>query len=220
MTDEDKNQEVTDDEIYGLEKAVANDWEQLAKQTSDEIINRTQCLLGESSMSYVITFLGQEYILNVENQTIEIQDGEQFYNLFKIGIILHYMTHAQNKPLANKLISFRELWGGNEYYYAFNNRVLKPLTEFFSEKPELFQEAGQRLGGEKMEKGEYGFTIPALPRVPVTVLLWTGDDEVAASANVLFDATANEHMETEALVWLSIATVSELKALAIKSEIF
>ena len=70
---------------------------------------------------------------------------------------------------------------------------------------------GYTMGGEKIEKGEFGITIPALPRVPLTILLWTGDDEVAGSANILFDASANEQMETEALVWLSIATVGELK---------
>ena len=73
----------------------------------------------------------------------------------------------------------------------------------------LFQRT--RNGNEDITKGDYGISIPALPRVPLTILFWAGDDEVQPSANVLFDSSANEHMETEALVWLAVATVSELK---------
>ena len=189
-------------------------WDTLATQSVDEIIERTSGLFGENADTFIVRFLDVDYILNPSERMITTSDGEPFYNLFKIGIILHYLVHAQNQPLTNKLISFRELWGGNEYYYAFNNRVLKPLIGYFSEKPELLIKSGCALGGEKIEKGEFGVSIPVLPRVPITVLLWTGDDEVQASANMLFDASANDQMETEGLVWLSIATVGELKARA------
>jgi len=83
--------------------------------------------------------------------------------------------------------------------------------KYFKDKPEFLVEAGRALGGEKLKKGEYGISIPALPRVPLTILFWAGDDEVEPSANVLFDASANKHMETEGLVWLSIATVGDLR---------
>jgi hypothetical protein len=206
---ESKNEE-NDEAINGLEKAISTAWAKLAQQKPDDIISRTQCILGESSSSFVVPFIGDEFQIDIENKNVTDSNGKEFFNLFKIGIILHYMTHAKDMSLKSKLISFRELWGGNEYYYAFNNRVLKPLIQNFSEKPEQLLQAGQSLGGHEIKEGEVGLTIPALPRVPVTVLLWTGDDEVAASANVLFDATANEQMETEALVWLAVAVVSDL----------
>jgi hypothetical protein len=211
MTSTKNKTESPDTEIYGLKKAVATAWAELAKQPIDEVIKKTQCILGETSDTYQLRFINEDFTIKPQDQLVETLNGEPFYNLFKIGIMLHYMTHARNRPLANKLISFRELWGGNEYYYAFNNRVLKPLTEFFGEQPDALLEAGYALGGEKIEKGEFGITIPALPRVPVTVLVWGGDDEVQPSATILFDASANEHMETEALVWLAIAVVGELK---------
>jgi len=198
-------------EIYGLEKAVATAWNTLTNQGIDEVVNRTLCFLGESSDTFTIRFLGEDYNVQFKDRAITLSNGRAFHNLFKIGILLHYLVHAQDKPITNKLISFRELWGGNEYYYAFDNRVLKPLTSYFAKQPELLIAAGHRLSGEAITKGDYGISIPALPRVPLTILFWTGDDEVQPSANVLFDSSANEHMETEALVWLAVATVSELK---------
>jgi len=203
--------EEEDEDIYGLEKAVENAWKTLSEQSADEIVQRTHCMLGETSDTFVIKFLGDEYTIQTKENKITTDDGKPFFNLFKIGIILHYLVHASVEPLKNKYISFRELWGGNEYYYAFNNRVLVPLLEHFKKQPDNLIKASQAIGGEIIEKGEYGLTIPALPRVPVTILFWTGDDEVQPSANVLFDASANAHMETEALVWLAIATVGDLR---------
>ncbi len=205
----------SDDElIYGLRKAVETSWHTLKKQCAEDVIERTHCILSDTADSYIVKFLGEEYTLKPQERAIMINGEKPFYDLFKIGIILHYMVHAKDKPIANKLISFRELWGGNEYYPAFTNRVLTPLTEYFCDKPKLLMEAGFALGGVKVDKGEYGISIPILPRVPITVLLWTGDDEVEASGNLLFDGSANEYMETEGLVWLSIAAVAELKAKA------
>jgi hypothetical protein len=199
------------DEIYGLKKAVQTAWNELAEQPIEEIVKRTMCITGETSNSLILSFLNEQYLINLETQTIETQDGEQFFNLFYIGIMLHYLTHAKDMPLAEKYLGFRELWGGQEYFYAFNNRVLVPLVDTFGKYPENFVQAAHNLGGEVIEKGEYGFRLPGLPRVPVYVLLWTGDEEVNPSANVLFDSTANQQMETEALVWISVATVRELK---------
>jgi hypothetical protein len=201
----------TDEEIYGLKKAVQTAWEELEKLSIEEIIKKTMCIMGETSKTLILPFLNKQYSINIESQKIETKDGEEFFNLFYIGIMLHYLTHAQDIPLTNKYNSFREFWGGQEYYYAFNNRVLVPLVNAFGKEPDKFIQAAGNLGGEKVEKGEYGFWIPGLPRVPVYILLWTGDEEVDASVNVLFDGSANKQMETEALVWLAVATVSELK---------
>jgi len=200
-----------DEEIYGLTKAVEMYWETLSKQNVEDIIKRTHCIMGETTNSILINFLGEDYTVIFDEKTIKTSEGKQFFNLFIIGIILHYLVHAKDEPVKNQLISFRELWGGNEYYYAFNNRVLKPLTDYLKDKPELLLSFGEKSGGEKIEKGEFGVRIPALPRVPVTILAWSGDEEVEASANFLFDISANQQMETEGLVWLAVATVSELK---------
>jgi hypothetical protein len=211
MPNDNTTKEENNNEIYGLKKAITTAWDELIKKSTDDVVKRTLCLVGESSSNYIINFLGENYLIKTDEKIIETQSGDQFHNLFKMGILLHYLNHAKEQPLANKLISFRELWGGQEYYYAFNNRVLVPLVETFGNNAEQFVKAAEALGGEKIDKSEYGFKIPALPRVPVNILLWTGDEEVDGSANVLFDATANDQMETEALVWLAVAAVSELK---------
>jgi len=43
-------------------------------------------------------------------------------------------------------------------------------------------------------------TLFLLPRFPVTVQLWPGDEEMAGSANVLFDASATHYLHIEDIV--------------------
>ncbi len=205
------DQKPSTDEIYGLKKAIKTAWNELGEQQIEEIIKRTMCIMGETNNTLILQLFNKQYLLNLKTKTVHSQDGQRFHNLFIIGIILHYLTHAQNRSLSGRMIGFRELWGGQDYYYAFNNRVLVPLVEIFGTDPEHFVQAATVIGGEKFEKGEYGFKFFGLPRVPVYLLLWTGDSEVAPSINVLFDSSANQQMETEALVWLSVAAVGELK---------
>jgi hypothetical protein len=47
----------------------------------------------------------------------------------------------------------------------------------------------------------------ALPKVPVTLLLWTADDEFPARADLLFDATAPRHLPTDILWALAMLSL-------------
>ncbi|MBU1915062.1 MAG: DUF3786 domain-containing protein, partial [Candidatus Thermoplasmatota archaeon] len=53
------------------------------------------------------------------------------------------------------------------------------------------------------------------PKVPVVVILWQGDEEVASSANVLFDANAGKIMATEDLSLVGGTLTRRLIQLAI-----
>ena len=99
MTGNVSQNQTNDDEVHGLEKAISTAWNELKDQTPDEIIQRTQCILNETSNTFLIKFLGEDYIIDPANRVVKTSNGDQYFNLFKIGIILHYMTHAKNIPL-------------------------------------------------------------------------------------------------------------------------
>jgi hypothetical protein len=50
--------------------------------------------------------------------------------------------------------------------------------------------------------GDAAFTITALPRLPLTFVLWCADDEFPASIKVLFDKTAEKHVTLGVLLGL------------------
>jgi hypothetical protein len=61
----------------------------------------------------------------------------------------------------------------------------------------------QRLGGYKADYGDTAITINAFSRVPITIVVWQGDDEFPSRGNVLFDANITDYLPTEDITVLS-----------------
>jgi hypothetical protein len=53
------------------------------------------------------------------------------------------------------------------------------------------------LGGRDADHGDVSVTINAFDRVPITLVLWRGDEEVPPDGNILFDANVSDYLSTE-----------------------
>jgi hypothetical protein len=104
---------------------------------------------------------------------------------------------ADGLPLGGKPVTFRELPEGSVYYPTFVKRCVKPLLDRFADRPEALVAAAEAIGGVKAETGDFSFRISAFPRVPVTVTLWLGDEELPPEGNILFDSTVTGYLATE-----------------------
>lgn len=113
-------------------------------------------------------------------------------------VILNYLTRADGTPPTGRLISYRELKDGMIFYPAFHRESIMPLARWVQGKsPGTLIRAISRLGGTPCEGADLAAILPALPRFPVTLKIWFGDEELPGSANILFDATANRYLHTE-----------------------
>ena len=73
----------------------------------------------------------------------------------------------------------------------------------FSQEPAKLIEVGEKFGGRQADFGDAAVTINALPRVPVTFLVWRGDEEFGAEGNILYDSTITDYLPTEDIIVLS-----------------
>lgn len=113
-------------------------------------------------------------------------------------LILNYLCRADNAPLSNQLISYRELENGHVFYPAFLRESIQPLAKKFSLEPAgNIKRAGLELAALFEEKADICAIFDFLPRFPVTVKIWLKDEEIPGSANILFDAAANHYLHTE-----------------------
>jgi hypothetical protein len=53
-------------------------------------------------------------------------------------------------------------------------------------------------------------TINAFDRVPVTFVLWRGDEELSPNGNILFDANISDYLSTEDVTVLSETIIWKL----------
>lgn len=126
----------------------------------------------------------------------------------QITELLDEYSRATKKPLAGKQVKFRAFPGGIAYENAFNRKVVEPIARTFS-CSEGFIEAALMLGGRQLDIGQASVKIPAFNHVPITYILWL-DDDFPASANVLFDETANNYLNAEGLANLAELTTWRL----------
>ena len=159
---------------------------------------------------------GKKLRLDFLNETVEVSypDGSPRPRLIDPHaiLVLHYLARAGGVRLAGRRISFKEVPGGEVYLGPYYHRVLRPLATTFGARPELFARAVEALGGEGESLGDLAATFRVLPRFPVTAVIWLGDDEIAPSATVLYDATAPVYLPTEDVVVAASALVYALLA--------
>ena len=125
-------------------------------------------------------------------------------------LLLDHYSKAKPVESAGNLVVFRDLPGGYAYEGAFVERAVSPVSEIFASKAEAFVESAEVLGGVRRHYGDFSVEIPALPRIPLTYVMWTGDEELQPSANILFDASAGNYLPTEDLAVLGELTTVRL----------
>ena len=118
------------------------------------------------------------------------------------ALILLYLCQASGEPLTEKWISLSELPGGIMHYNHFKEESLKPIAGYFSQQPEKLIQAAHYWGGYEIGVGDVGVAIPVFPHMVVGIILWLGDEEFPASANMVLDAVAPKYSSTAELITL------------------
>jgi hypothetical protein len=125
-------------------------------------------------------------------------------------LILHYFAEAKGIQATGKLIAYKQLPGGISYFPAFSRRAIAPLVKHFGKSPELLRKAAAKLGGREADYGDLSMTINAFDHVPITLVLWRGDEELAPNGNILFDANISDYLSTEDVTVLTETIIWKL----------
>jgi hypothetical protein len=189
-----KNYEIS----YGLSLKLAGErlnavenLEELCRKSSS-----THEVHGHKSL-IILEYLSRKYQVSLPDITISLQNDASKVEMRDKILILHYLTRAKGTPLTTQVITYQELKEGAAYFPSFFNRAIKPLIDFFGKSPELLPLVAKNLGGHQASFGDVSVTIPAFCRVPVTLVLWKGDEEFPPNGNVLFDNTILDYLPVE-----------------------
>lgn len=130
----------------------------------------------------------------------------------ELALLLYYFTLADGFPLSGEWISFADLPGGRFYNQAFHGYTGKELAQAFKNDRLTFERVGLSLSGERAGLGDASFVFQALPRAPLCLVYWQGDEDFPSSAQVLFDAAASHYLTTDAYAILGSAITRRLIA--------
>jgi hypothetical protein len=185
----------------------------LSRDTIEAIASRAG-FKAERADRLTIPFLDRNY--HVSHPTFEFKDAqapEAEVPLQEQVLILHYLKNCQ-PLLCGIWIAYREIQGAGFYWNAFVKRAIDPLRKVFGKNVQAFRLAAAKLQATEVSGIAAGFRFNVLPYAPVQMILWEGDDEFPAEANILFDATVGDYLSPEDAAWLASLTVYRLMALA------
>jgi hypothetical protein len=172
---------------------------------------RSKSRYNKETKKFVVRFLKVDYQVSYPGGQALFLDNEGKEPEIEIKILLlHYLVGCEDIPLSGDLISFKGLPSSVAYHEAFLKRAINPISKVFSTNPEGFKKAIESLGGKEIGHADISFSIPVLPKVPLTYVLWLSDEELPGSANILFDSSASSHLPTEDLAVLGEITTSRL----------
>ncbi len=143
-----------------------------------------------------VTHDGNTFIIPWLGENIPLNEGTEDERV----IWYHYLLGDGPKKLRERHINYKQVPGAAIYNDNFIKRAIDPMVKTFSDDLELFVKLGLEMGGKKDSLGHASFTLNVLPHVPLTYVLWQGDDEMPSNGNILFDESAIEWMCAEDLV--------------------
>lgn len=174
----------------------------------ETVCQNSKAAYEKETETYIVSYFGRQYRIRCADGEVAFQEGPSDSGERSGGLpttekvlILHYLIHAQPKPLSGRNISFKEVPGGGSIYYpTFKKRAVDPLVKTFSEDFGGFAEAARTLGGSAEKLGDAAMTVYAFPFVPITYVIWKGDEEVSSSGTILFDSSVSGFLPVEDIV--------------------
>lgn len=119
-------------------------------------------------------------------------------------VVLSYyvLEGGASVPLSGKWLAFRDFKDSAFFMPAFREAVEQRLAREFQGKLNILRSCAEALGGRdypELGTGDLCHLIPALPRVPLLLVFYEGDEEFPAGALVLYDARSTAYLNLECL---------------------
>jgi hypothetical protein len=155
-------------------------WENLADLEPDSVCKSSQAAYDSAKGLYTLKSFGWNIHISPDEKNIFSSEPESGVLLQKLG----------------------------EFSRGTHVLPLNELSEHYGDDMEGFLQKSKTLRAEQLQYGDASVQLLPLPRIPVTLILWKGDDEFPARSDLLFDSSS-EFQTSIDILW-SIAMMSVL----------
>ncbi len=132
-------------------------------------------------------------------------------SVFDSAMLIYYLHTARGTDLADRWIAFREIPGGAFYHQAFQGYSGDRVARRFGEQTDDFERAAQKLDGWRLPAlAPYAYAFQPLPRIRLAAALWPGDEDFAARASILFDASVDSYLTIDGLALIGAGLAGRL----------
>ncbi|KJS84356.1 MAG: hypothetical protein JM58_10955 [Peptococcaceae bacterium BICA1-8] len=171
------------------------------QQLSPEVISKMTLLeYDRANNCFTVDSFGHEIEISYPEGKVSLKDSEEnILSLARQLILLNYLSSSKDQPLKNELVSYRELPHGNVFYSNIKTHILEGLGNFFSNcDRSAVRDILRKLGFVFIQsKADLTARVEFVPRVPVQIQFWEGEEGIPSSCQILFDRTISDQMHIE-----------------------
>lgn len=188
------------------------EWKRLQQRDFNKVAKIRNVKYNEEKNEFTIKVFNRDYILNCNDETIRRSDDNYIPSAETGVMIVNYLSFTETDiDRSNKWVSLKEIPnGGMMFYPAFYKSSIVNLIKTFGEDSKSFKQCAQKLGGKEIKMGDIAFEFEVFPKVFSRVVIWEGDDEIEASATVLFDSSVQFIMHVESIIGLGGYIVNKI----------
>ncbi|MEW6265664.1 MAG: DUF3786 domain-containing protein [Thermodesulfobacteriota bacterium] len=213
-----KQHEPTDprlNELYrGLDRLPADLWADLAVLDPGSVSRRAG-VIYRAGEGYRLPFLNTDHWVDPERRLISVPRNAGPGAVrpgFQTGLVLlNYLIHAQEIGLSGRMVTARELNGGDLFFQGPHALSTRPVLDRFGRDAPGLVARGMSLGGTPLKAGlpagDGAFRIMALPKILVSYTLYEADEEFEARLTVTFDAYTDRHLTLDG-IWALVNVLS------------
>jgi hypothetical protein len=192
----------------GEEKA----WEIMASLDRSVICKNASVLFDEKSGCFLLKSFCTDIYINPGERTVTSSSPEgeiliNKYGYFFVHSCLWYLIHAKDIPLTGRLAKPVNLKGGEIFFRGSHVLPLESLAKKYGHDKDAFIKRGSELCADLPEYGDASLQLFPLPRIPVTLILWLGDEEFPPGTDLLFDSSCEIHLPLDIIWSIAMATL-------------
>lgn len=196
-------------------------WEKLERANARDVVERTGVRFNRGKCCFEVDSLNQVFLVYPQKKKIETDELTGQVLLTRLShflkpVLLNYLLQAKNVSLSEEYVTPSGLKGGETFFGGSHELPFQGLLKMFDLENEKLEKVAWRLGGVKAEFGDLSFKLSPLPKVPVVVVFWKGDEEFPPQAKIMYDRTVELHLPLD-LTW-SVAMYTLLAFLVCPEE--
>ena len=187
-------------EITGLSRT----WEIFSALHEKDICDRGQLLYDPATDRFTAKCFGSKFYIS---KTVQQITSDSSVGRFILGLqhffdlsLLWYVIGTQNIALSGDFIKPADIAGGQIFVKGTHVLPLDKIALQYNNQSNQFKERGLHFGADLKTLGDASICFYPFPRIPVTFVLWYGDDDFPPSAQLLLDATCSKHLAPD-VVW-------------------
>lgn len=179
-------------------------WKLLSELDPEGICAGAGIVFETGPPRYSVPSFGQNMIVFPNERTVIGSTPVGDFILGRTGhffdlALLWYLFSVRDIPPTGKLVKPAEIKGGQIFVTGTHVLPLDSIAEKYDSSHDVFIQRGLLLGGELLEYGDASICIYPFPLVPVTIILWKGDEEFPPRSDLFFDESCDQHLPTDVL---------------------